>query len=174
MSKKIKGEDGKVYVQKKPFYKRVWFWILVVIVVIGFASSMGGSGSSDSSDDSSATSSKKISKSKESSKKPKTSAQNLAALAKADTYAKTMDMSEKAVYDQLTSDAGEGFSKSAAKYAMDHLNGVNWNKNALKKAESYQKDQSMSTNAIKEQLTSEAGEQFTTAQAQYAVDHLSK
>ncbi|MCC7666757.1 DUF3862 domain-containing protein [Liquorilactobacillus satsumensis] len=33
MSKKITGEDGKTYKVKKPFYKRVWFWILVVIVV---------------------------------------------------------------------------------------------------------------------------------------------
>ena len=34
MSKKIKDENGNVYVQKKPFYKKVWFWLLVVIVVI--------------------------------------------------------------------------------------------------------------------------------------------
>ncbi|WP_138159257.1 OB-fold protein [Peptoniphilus catoniae] len=34
MAKKIKGEDGKIYVEKKPFYKRVWFIALVVIVII--------------------------------------------------------------------------------------------------------------------------------------------
>lgn len=42
MSKKIVGNDGKTYVQKKPFYKRVWFWILVVILVIIAFGSMGG------------------------------------------------------------------------------------------------------------------------------------
>ena len=42
MSKKIVGDDGKTYVQNKPFYKRVWFWILVVILVIIAFSSMGG------------------------------------------------------------------------------------------------------------------------------------
>ena len=42
MSKKIVGDDGKTYVQKKPFYKRVWFWILVVILVIIAFGSMGG------------------------------------------------------------------------------------------------------------------------------------
>lgn len=31
MAKKIVDENGKTYVYKKPFYKRVWFWLLVVI-----------------------------------------------------------------------------------------------------------------------------------------------
>lgn len=43
MAKKIVDENGKTYVQKKPFYKRVWFWVLAVIVVIIFGS-MSGSG----------------------------------------------------------------------------------------------------------------------------------
>lgn len=30
MSKKIKDENGNVYVQKKPFYKKVWFWLVVL------------------------------------------------------------------------------------------------------------------------------------------------
>lgn len=48
MSKKIVGEDGKTYVQKKPFYKRVWFIILAIIVVIVIFSQMGGGSSDDS------------------------------------------------------------------------------------------------------------------------------
>ena len=32
MAKKIKDENGNTYVQKKPFYKRVWFWVLVVFL----------------------------------------------------------------------------------------------------------------------------------------------
>lgn len=62
MAKKtIKGEDGKEYEvkTKKPFYKRVWFWILVVIVVIfcfgAFGSNGGSSSSSSSSKATSAT-----------------------------------------------------------------------------------------------------------------------
>ncbi|MCS4488510.1 DUF4352 domain-containing protein [Streptococcus sciuri] len=35
MVKKIKAEDGKIYVEKKPFYKRVWFIVLAILVVIG-------------------------------------------------------------------------------------------------------------------------------------------
>lgn len=33
MAKKIKGKDGKVYKQHKPFYKKIWFWLLVLITV---------------------------------------------------------------------------------------------------------------------------------------------
>lgn len=56
--KKVTGEDGKTYVmkEKKPFYKKVWVWILVVIVVAAIGGSLGGgdkdkadSGSKDSS-----------------------------------------------------------------------------------------------------------------------------
>ena len=35
MKKTIKGDDGKQYTmkEKKPFYKKIWFWILAVIVI---------------------------------------------------------------------------------------------------------------------------------------------
>jgi len=59
MAKKIKGEDGKVYVQKKPFYKRVWFWVLVVIVIIVAASSMSGSNDKGGTKENATSSSKK-------------------------------------------------------------------------------------------------------------------
>ena len=35
MAKKIIGEDGKTYIEKKPFYKKWWFILLVVLVVLG-------------------------------------------------------------------------------------------------------------------------------------------
>lgn len=44
MSKKIVGDDGKTYVQKKPFYKRIWFIILVIIVLFVVFASMNGGG----------------------------------------------------------------------------------------------------------------------------------
>lgn len=46
------------------------------------------------------------------------------------------------------------------------------NENALKKAKSYQDDMAMSESAIRDQLTSSAGEQFTAEQAGYAMQHL--
>lgn len=42
MGKKIQDENGNVYVQKKPFYKRVWFWILALIVLFVIIGSLGG------------------------------------------------------------------------------------------------------------------------------------
>lgn len=45
--KKITGEDGKEYSVKvkKPFYKRVWFWILIVVILVAIGSQMGGGSS---------------------------------------------------------------------------------------------------------------------------------
>ncbi len=80
-------------------------------------------------------------------------------------------MSERGVYDQLTSEYGEGFSPEAAQYAVDNLD-VDWNEVALESARSYQDHMSMSRDAIYDQLVSEYGEKFTPEQAQYAVDNL--
>lgn len=93
------------------------------------------------------------------------------ALYKAQTYASTMHMSKRGVYDQLTSEYGEGFPASAAQYAVDNVQ-ADWNANALYKARSYQSTMHMSRSRIYEQLTSEYGEQFTVDEARYAIDHL--
>ncbi|EKL7633980.1 DUF4352 domain-containing protein [Enterococcus faecalis] len=44
MAKKVIGEDGKTYTmkEKKPFYKKIWFWVLAVIVLIIIGGSLGG------------------------------------------------------------------------------------------------------------------------------------
>lgn len=93
------------------------------------------------------------------------------ALKKAKIYSDTMNMSKAGLYDQLTSEYGEKFSKKAAKYAIDNVN-ANWKENALKKAKTYQESMAMSPSAIYDQLTSEYGEKFTKKQAQYAIDNL--
>lgn len=94
------------------------------------------------------------------------------ALNKAEEYATTMDLSEQGLHDQLTSNSGEGFSEAAAQYALNNLKDVNWNKNALDKAEDYANSMDMSKQGIIDQLSSSSGEQFTASQAQYAVNHL--
>jgi len=93
------------------------------------------------------------------------------ALRKAETYSKTMHMSKKALYDQLTSEYGEKFPADAAQYAIDNIQ-ADWNANALEKAKTYQKSMSMSKSAIYDQLISDYGEKFTKEEAQYAIDHL--
>lgn len=95
-----------------------------------------------------------------------------AALKKAQSYARHMDMSEAGVREQLASSYGENFTPEAVTYAMGHLEGIDWEANALAKAKSYQKDMAMSTESIREQLTSDYGEQFTSEQADYAIQHL--
>ncbi len=95
------------------------------------------------------------------------------ALKSAETYSDMMHMSKRGVYDQLTSEYGEKFSKKAAQYAIDHVH-ADWNKNALETAKTYQDDMHMSPAAIHDQLTSEYGEKFTESQADYAIKHLKK
>lgn len=95
------------------------------------------------------------------------------ALKKAESYSEYQHMSKKSIYEQLTSEYGEGFPKDAAQYAVDNLK-ADYNKNALEKAKSYSEYQHMSKNAIFEQLISEYGEKFTRSEAQYAIDNLYK
>lgn len=47
MSKKIKEENGNVYVVKKPFYKKVWFWVLAILAIIVIAGTIGGGSDPD-------------------------------------------------------------------------------------------------------------------------------
>lgn len=102
-------------------------------------------------------------------KEPTTEYKN--ALKKAENYSEIMHMSKQAIYDQLTSEYGEKFTKEAAQYAIDNIE-ADWNANALAKAKSYQSTMSMSKSAIYDQLISEYGEKFTKEEAQYAIDHL--
>lgn len=92
------------------------------------------------------------------------------ALSSAKAYSDRMYMSKSGIYDQLTSEYGEGFTAEAAQYAIDNLE-ADYNRNALKTAENYVK-MNMSKKGIYEQLVSEYGEKFTDEEAQYAVDNL--
>lgn len=93
------------------------------------------------------------------------------ALNKAFSYANTMHMSKRGVYDQLVSEYGEKFSVEAAQYAIDNVE-VDWNANALVKANNYQATMDMSPSAIYDQLISEYGEKFTKEEAEYALQNL--
>lgn len=93
------------------------------------------------------------------------------ALTKAGQYSEMMHMSKQGIYDQLTSQYGEQFSKEAAQYAIDNLH-ADYNANALAKAKEYQSEMAMSPAAIRQQLTSNYGEKFTPQEAEYAISHL--
>ena len=165
---------------KKPIYKRVWFWIIAIIIVIG---ATGGSGTDDSKEINSENieSEQKISQNNRENTTAENKSENnvednipteyKSALRKAKLYADTMNMSKAGLYDQLTSEYGEKFTVEAAQYAIDNIT-VDWKENALKKAKSYQETMSMSPAAIYDQLISEYGEKFTAEEAQYAIDNL--
>lgn len=169
---------------KKPIYKRVWFWFLIFIIVVGFAGI--------SEDDNTATNSvpeQEVVQREETTTKEETPiiqkeeapkqepvandvpTEYKSALKKATTYNNMMYMSKASLYDQLTSEYGEQFSHEAAQYAVDNVQ-ANWKENALKKAETYQNTMAMSPSAIYDQLISEYGEKFTAEEAQYAIDNL--
>ena len=94
-----------------------------------------------------------------------------AALAKAESYSEIMHMSKQGIYDQLTSENGEGFPAEAAQYAVDNMQ-ADWGANALAKAKEYAETMNMSDDAIRDQLVSEYGEQFTPEEADYAIANL--
>lgn len=129
------------------------------------------SSSSSSNSDSSISSSESAETSSTNATSGNTTSQEKAALESAETYA-TMSMSKQAIYDQLISNSGDGFTPSEAQYAVDNLTNVDWNENALESAETYQNEMSMSTSEIRDQLTSSSGDQFTPEQANYAIQHL--
>ncbi|WP_333644321.1 Ltp family lipoprotein, partial [Parolsenella catena] len=58
-----------------------------------------------------------------------------------------------------------------AQYDNDNLE-ADYNENALAKAKQYQSEMSMSPEAIRDQLTSSAGEKFTQEEADYAIANL--
>lgn len=95
-----------------------------------------------------------------------------AALSSAYFYARSEHMSKRAIYHQLISKYGDGFSKHAASYAVRHLHGISWNRNALRSANFYRHNEHMSKRAIYYQLISSYGDMFTRSQARYAVHHL--
>ena len=165
---------------KKPIYKRVWFWVIAIIIVIG---ATGGSGTDDSKEINSGNieSEQEVSQNNSENTTAENKSENKvednipteykSALRKAKLYADTMNMSKAGLYDQLTSEYGEKFTVEAAQYAIDNIT-VDWKENALKKAKLYQETMSMSPAAIYDQLTSEYGEKFTAEEAQYAIDNL--
>ncbi|WP_288805047.1 Ltp family lipoprotein [uncultured Bifidobacterium sp.] len=164
---------------KKPLYKRVWFWVVIVLVVFliyAISSSSGNKSTSSAPKTESASTSQQQSKTEDTAKAsqapatPDVPQEYKSALAKAQNYSDMMHMSKRGIYEQLTSEADQ-FKPEAAQYAVDNLQ-ADYNANALAKAKTYQKTMNMSPAAIKDQLTSDAGEKFTPEEAEYAVQHL--
>jgi hypothetical protein len=80
--------------------------------------------------------------------------------------------SGQGLLSQLTSSAGNGFSKSDAEFAINYLR-PNWDQQAVDAAKGYLSvGQGFSEQGLLSQLTSSAGSGFTQAQAEYAINYL--
>lgn len=103
---------------------------------------------------------------------PMTTAQQQAVDAAESYLSEGQGFSEQGLLDQLTSSAGNGFSKSDAEFAINYLH-PNWDQQAVDGAKSYLSEgQGFSEQGLLQQLTSSAGSGFTEAQAEYAINYL--
>lgn len=94
------------------------------------------------------------------------------AIRSAQSYLDFTAFSRAGLFDQLTSEYGEGYEGADAEFALAYLeqNGlVDWNAEAVESAESYLSFTSFSRQGLYDQLTSEYGEQFTPEQAEHAL-----
>ncbi len=91
------------------------------------------------------------------------------AIKSAKNYLEFTGFSKKGLIRQLSSSAGDGYSKADATYAVNHIK-VDWNEQAAKSAKQYQDMLPMSRAGLIHQLTSSAGDQYTTKQANYGAD----
>jgi hypothetical protein len=80
--------------------------------------------------------------------------------------------SDQGLLQQLTSSAGNGFSESDAEFAINDLN-PNWDAQAIDAGNGYLSEgEGFSEQGLLQQLTSSAGDGFTEAQAEYAINSL--
>jgi hypothetical protein len=91
------------------------------------------------------------------------------ALGSAKSYLEISGFSRLGLIEQLSSSAGDGYSKADATYAADHV-GANWNEQAVRSAKSYLEITNFSRSGLIQQLSSSAGDKYTRAQATYAAD----
>lgn len=77
--------------------------------------------------------------------------------------------SKRGLIRQLSSAAGEGYSRADATAAVEQMD-VDFKEQAVLSAQSYVDIQGFSRKALVEQLTSSAGDGYTKAEAEYAAD----
>jgi C1A family cysteine protease len=97
------------------------------------------------------------------------------AVRSAESYLSFKGFSRQGLFEQLTSEYGEGFEAADAEFALAHIEqagGVDWNQEAVEAAQSYLEFKGFSRQGLFEQLTSEYGEAFTAEQANFALDQV--
>jgi hypothetical protein len=88
------------------------------------------------------------------------------AVRSAEQYLSMTGFSRDGLIEQLSSDAGDGYSVADATVAVDSLD-VDWKENAAKSARQYLSMSGFSCQGLIEQLSSKAGDKYTVDQATY-------
>jgi len=167
---------------KKSWFRRhpILTVILAVILVaiIADAASNGGSGSSPANTAASTPSTPAASSSappaaNSTPPAPSMTEAQKQAVESAQSYLSMgSGFSRSGLIKQLSSSYGEGFPKSVATFAVDHLH-VDWNQQAVLSAKNYlSMGSGFSRNGLIQQLSSSYGEGFTHAQAVYAANQV--
>jgi hypothetical protein len=160
---------------KKPIYKRWWAIALAAIFAIVVISQMTGGGdpatpAADKPAASAPAEKKAEPKAEESAQEaPKMTAGQANAVESAENYLSFAPFSRQGLIEQLSSDAGDGYSVKDATFAVDHIT-VDWNEQAAKAAKNYLEMTAFSRQGLIEQLSSDAGDGYTKKQAIYGVD----
>ena len=148
---------------KKPIYKRIWFWIIAIIVILGVATA--------------GSNSKKVTvavvdmSTMTEADIDKWAAENKIKISRENKYSDTV---EKGKFISQSVEANKNCyegDKITVVYSLGKEPTAE-QKNALKQAESYSSNLHMSKKGIYEQLKSEHGEKFTAEEAKYAIDNL--
>lgn len=150
---------------KKPIFKKWWFWAIVVLVLIG-AMASGGNDDTPTGNDPANNDGTIVDTNPDNSKDNETTLTSgqKNALRSADKYLAVTPFSYGGLIDQLEF---EKYSHEDAVYAADNC-GADWNEQALKSAKAYLKTSAFSYSGLIAQLEFE---QFTTEQATYGADN---
>lgn len=87
----------------------------------------------------------------------------------AQQYLDMAGFSRRGLIEQLTSDAGNGYSVADATAAVDSLT-VDWNEQAVRSAKQYLEMTGFSCSGLVDQLSSDAGSKYTKAQARFGAE----
>jgi len=166
---KTGGEKGK----DRPWYRKKRWWALGIAAVLVIAGIAGGESERRSAESTAASSTNKAANEKPARKhaeqdEPEMTPGQRNALESAEDYVEMMAFSKQGLFEQLSSPAGDGYSKADAKFAVEHLD-VDWKEEAVEAAKNYLDMMPMSEQELFEQLTSAAGEKFTEEEARYAI-----
>ncbi len=91
------------------------------------------------------------------------------ALQAGQNYVDTLPFSKEGLIQQLSSSAGDGYSKADATFAANNVD-ADWKAEAVEAAQNYLDTIPMSKDGLIQQLSSAAGDKFTPAQARYAAN----